>query len=357
LIYQQYGSYIFNASTRWKIRLACLSDKMVPPIQSLQNKANIASSIIVLGRSGGIPYFCAMRSIASVEEQFLNELTQLYDAGEARQLYFLLLEDQWGWSKHEYFLRKQELIDDVRINGLLEALSSLKRAEPIQYVLGSAWFRGMKLIVDPSVLIPRPETEELVQLIIDQQQLIESGCPSIIDIGTGSGCIAIALKSALPCAILYALDISKDALQVAKQNADNHGMSIEYLQADILEWDVIFQADQQFDIVVSNPPYITEQERREMHPNVLAHEPHLALFVDNHTPLLFYEHISAFALKHLRPGGKLYFEINRNYGLEVCDLLRKKGFTDVQLHQDLQGADRIIQARKSYLCNDENITH
>ncbi len=134
------------------------------------------------------------------------------------------------------------------------------------------------------MLIPRPETEELVQLIIDQQQLIESGCPSIIDIGTGSGCIAIALKSALPCAILYALDISKDALQVAKQNADNHGMSIEYLQADILEWDVIFQADQQFDIVVSNPPYITEQERREMHPNVLAHEPHLALFVDNHTP-------------------------------------------------------------------------
>lgn len=287
-----------------------------------------------------------MRSIASVEEQFLNELTQLYDAGEVRQLYLLLLEDHLGWSKQDYFLRKQELVDDVRINGLLEALSSLKKAEPIQYVLGYAWFRGMKLVVDPSVLIPRPETEELVQLIINQQQLIDGGCPSIIDIGTGSGCIAIALKSALPCATLYGLDISKDALQVAKQNADNQGVSIKYIQADILEWDAVFQADQRYDIVVSNPPYITEQEQREMHLNVLAHEPHLALFVDNHAPLLFYEHISAFALKHLRPGGKLYFEINRNYGVEVCDLLRKKGFMDVQLHKDLQGADRMIQARK-----------
>jgi len=287
-----------------------------------------------------------MRSIASVEEQFLNELTQLYDAGEVRQLYLLLLEDHLGWSKHDYFLRKQELVDDVRIIGLLEALSSLKKAEPIQYVLGYAWFRGMKLVVNSSVLIPRPETEELVQLIINQQQLIDGGCPSIIDIGTGSGCIAIALKSALPCATLYGLDISKDALQVAKQNADNQGVSIEYIQADILEWDAVFQADQRYDIVLSNPPYITEQEQREMHLNVLAHEPHLALFVDNHTPLLFYEHISAFALKHLRPGGKLYFEINRNYGVEVCDLLRKKGFMDVQLHQDLQGADRMIQARK-----------
>lgn len=289
-----------------------------------------------------------MRSLASIEEQFLNELTQLYGINEARQLYLLLLEDQLGWSRHDYLLRKQELVGDRQINGLLDALSSLKKAEPIQYVLGYAWFMGMKLVVNSSVLIPRPETEELVQLIVDsQQRSTNNGSLRIIDIGTGSGCIAIALKRALPCTILYALDVSKDALQVAQRNADNQRVPIECIQADILEWDVTFQTDQLFDIVVSNPPYITDQERREMHPNVLAHEPHLALFVDNHTPLLFYDHISAFAWKHLRPGGDLYFEINRNYGAEVCDLLRKKGFMDIKLHRDLHGADRMVQAKKS----------
>lgn len=288
-----------------------------------------------------------MGHLASVEQQFIDELVELYDASEVKQLYLLLLEDQLGWSRHDYLLRKQEPVDDQRINGLLEVLSALKKAEPIQYILGYAWFMGMKVKVNRSVLIPRPETEELVQLIIDQQRLAHNDSPNIIDIGTGSGCIPIALKRALPHAILYALDISKEALCVAKQNADIHCVSIECIQADILEWDVTFQTDQLFDTVVSNPPYITEQEQLEMHSNVLNYEPHLALFVNNCAPLLFYEHISAFALKHLRPGGNLYFEINRNYGFEVCHLLRKKGFVDIQLHQDLQGADRIVHAKKN----------
>jgi len=288
-----------------------------------------------------------MRHLASVEQQFIDELADLYDAGEARQLYILLLEDQLGWSRHDYLLHKQELVDDQRINGLLNALSALKKAEPIQYILGYAWFMGMKLKVNPSVLIPRPETEELVQLIIDQQRSAHNDLPKIIDIGTGSGCIPIALKRALPGAFLYALDIFKEALEVAKQNANAHRVSIECIQADILEWDVAFQTNQLFDTVVSNPPYITDREQREMHPNVLAYEPHRALFVDNCAPLLFYEHISAFSMKHLRPGGNLYFEINRNYGLEVCDLLRKKGFVNIQLHQDLHGADRIVHAKKN----------
>lgn len=296
--------------------------------------------------SESILYFCTMRQLASVEQQFIDELTDLYDAGEARQLYLLVLEDQLGWTRHDYLRRKQELIDDQRINRLLEVLSSLKKAKPIQYILGYTWFMGMKLTVDQAVLIPRPETEELVQLIIDQQRSTHNDSPSIIDIGTGSGCIAVALKRALPRAILHALDVSKDALRVAKQNADTQGVSIEWIQADILEWDVTFQTDQVFDTVVSNPPYITDQERSEMHANVLAHEPHLALFVGNSAPLLFYEHIAAFALKHLRRGGNLYFEINRNYGLAVCDLLRKKGFRDVQLYPDLQGADRMVHAKK-----------
>ncbi len=283
----------------------------------------------------------------SVEQQFVDELADLYDAGEARQLYLLLLEDQLGWSKHDYLLHKQEPVDDQQINGLLKALSALKKAEPIQYILGYGWFMEMKLKVNPSVLIPRPETEELVQLIIDHQQSADIDAPRIIDIGTGSGCIPIALKRALPRAFLYALDISKDALDVAKQNASTHCVSVECIQMDILEWDVTFQTNQLFDVVVSNPPYITEREQREMHPNVLSYEPHTALFVDNCAPLLFYEHISAFARKHLRVGGDLYFEINRNYGFQVCDLLRKKGFVNIQLYQDLHGADRIVHAKKN----------
>src|SRR5690606_24008283 len=211
----------------------------------------------------------------------------------------------------------QDLIDDQQAAKLYKALSSLKKAEPIQYVLGYAWFMEMKLTVDRPVLIPRPETEELVQLVASQQKEAQR----IIDIGTGSGCIALALKNALPATSVYALDISNEALNVAKENARNQRVQIEFIQADILQWDTTFQPDAWFDAVVSNPPYITHNEIREMHPNVLEHEPHLALFVDDHTPLLFYDHITSFAWQHLRPGGRLYFEINRNYGAAVCDLL------------------------------------
>jgi len=287
-----------------------------------------------------------MRHLAGIEQQFVDELKELYSASEARELYFLLLEDQFGWSRPMYLMRKQELIDDSIADRLLKALSRLKEAEPIQYILGYAWFSGMKLKVDRSVLIPRPETEELVQLIIEQQLQAHNGNLRIIDIGTGSGCIAISLKSAFPHASVHALDISNDALHIAKQNANRHSLSIEWIQADMLDWDIIFQTDQLFNVMVSNPPYITEQERSDMHPNVLIHEPHLALFVEGSAPLLFYEHIAAFAWKHLRAGGNLYFEINRQYGADVCDLLQKKGFSNVQLHQDMHGADRIVQAQK-----------
>ena len=283
-----------------------------------------------------------MQRLAEVEQQFVNELTTLYDIDEARQLYLLLLEDLFGWSRQDYMLRKQTSIDDQQTARLRNALTSLKKAEPIQYLLGYAWFMGMKLAVNQSVLIPRPETEELVQHVATRQQ----SAHRIIDIGTGSGCIALALKRMLPTVEMYALDVSADALNVAKQNAINQRISVEYIQADILEWDVIFQPDFRFDAVVSNPPYITDREQRDMHPNVLAYEPHLALFVDDHTPLLFYDHIASFAWQHLRPGGGLYFEINRNYGTAVTNLLAKKGYREIQLLQDLHGADRIVHAKK-----------
>ncbi|SKB89851.1 release factor glutamine methyltransferase [Parapedobacter luteus] len=291
--------------------------------------------------------FVLMHPVAYIEQRFVNELASLYDAGEARQLYSLLLEERLGWSRRDYLIRKHEHLPEQDVDWLLDTLSSLKKAMPIQYILGYAWFMGMRLAVNESVLIPRPETEELVHLIISGHQAAGSMPRRIIDIGTGSGCISIALKKAFPDSSVYALDISAAALRVAKQNADAQSAAINFINADVLEWDVIFQEGQVFDIVVSNPPYITANEQHDMHPNVLSHEPHQALFVDTSTPLLFYEHIAAFAQKHLHPNGDLYFEINRSYGQAVCDLLYKKGFQHVSLHQDMQQADRMIHATMS----------
>src|SRR5690606_13296676 len=226
-----------------------------------------------------------------------------------------------------------------------DALRALKSAKPVQQVLGHAWFAGMKLIVDESVLIPRPETEELVALIVGQHSTNAEKPLRIIDIGTGSGCIAIALKKALPQSSVYALDVSPEALKIARQNAETQSTLLSFIQADILEWDLCFQPDQFFDIVVSNPPYITYAEQADMNRNVLDYEPHGALFVDDSTPLVFYEHIATFALQHLTPGGSLYFEVNKHYGKQVRKVLESKGFHDVHLNKDMHGADRIIQAK------------
>jgi len=293
--------------------------------------------------------FVSMQSVATIEQRFVDQLAVLYDANEARQLFFLLLEDRLRWSKRDYLLRKPMPLDAHDIEWLMDALSALKAAKPIQYVLGYAWFMDMKLTVDEAVLVPRPETEELVHFIISQHRNTGRQPLRIIDIGTGSGCIAIALKKAFPASVVHALDISSEALRVAKQNAGNQLADIRFVQADILEWELVFQPEQTFDIVVSNPPYITKGEQTGMHRNVLTYEPHSALFVEDSSPLLFYEHIAAFALEHLRPTGYLYFEINRKYGMEVSELLQKKGFEAVQCHTDIQGADRFVHAKRKRL--------
>lgn len=288
-----------------------------------------------------------MQSIAALEQRFADDLSRLYTADEIRQLGYLLVEDRLGWSKANYLLNRQAALSEDDIAWLISAFSALKKAKPIQYILGHAWFMGTRFIVNETVLIPRPETEELVHLILNHHQQSTSMPLRIIDIGTGSGCIAIALKKALPLAEVYALDVSGDALHVARQNAEKQSTRINFIQADVLEWELVFQSGQRFDIVVSNPPYITMAEERDMHSNVLEHEPHLALFVQGDAPLLFYEHIAAFATHHLKPRGDLYVEINRNYGEEVSDLFQKKGFGAVKLHKDIQGADRIVHAKNN----------
>ncbi|WP_262246640.1 peptide chain release factor N(5)-glutamine methyltransferase [Parapedobacter soli] len=289
--------------------------------------------------------FVFMQSVTAIEKRFVDALLHLYHLNEIKQLYHMLLEDRLGWSKSTHLLNRQTLLSKDDTNWLLAALADLSKGKPIQHILGYAWFMGMKLTVSDAVLIPRPETEELVQLIVNHYKLTSRPL-RIIDIGTGSGCIAIALKRALPQAHVCALDVSEDALSVARQNAKEQLVHIDFLHADILEWELVFQDEQRFDIVVSNPPYITLAEREAMHRNVLEHEPHLALFVQGGAPLLFYDYIAAFASHHLEPGGGVYVEINRSYGDSVIELFEKKGLKQVTLHQDMQGADRMVHAMK-----------
>jgi len=221
------------------------------------------------------------------------------------------------------------------------AIERLKLYEPIQYIIGDTEFYGLEFKVNPSVLIPRPETEELVAWIIDghkkKQQI------SILDIGTGSGCIAVTLAKHLVNANVYALDVSLEALSLAKENALTNDVNVEFIEADILDWDY---GDLQFDVIVSNPPYVRELEKEAMSANVLDHEPHLALFVKDDDALLFYRTITKVANKILKPNGQLYFEINESLGKDTYDLLSNSGYRAVELKKDLFQKDRMIKAIK-----------
>ncbi|MNL28161.1 Release factor glutamine methyltransferase [compost metagenome] len=243
----------------------------------------------------------------------------------------------------QYSLNKELTLSEEESTHISNILKDLLKQKPIQHILKKADFYGEVFEVNPFVLIPRSETEELVDMIIRNHR--DQAPLRIIDIGTGSGCIPISLKKHLPEAHISALDISKEAIATAKRNALRLDAPINFVNADILEWEYIFQS-QQYDIIVSNPPYITPKEKEEMHPNVLEFEPHLALFVEETAPLLFYETIASFALKHLTAEGDLYFEINQYYGDETVDMLRKKGFKTVILHHDMQQNPRMIHAKK-----------
>lgn len=271
-----------------------------------------------------------MIKIKKIQDHFVEALIPLYGIEEARAMWRALTRE----------FTKPDLLE-VKVAEILPALLT---GRPFQYVLGEAWFYGLKLLVNESVLIPRPETEELVHRIVQTHP--KTDAMRIVDIGTGSGCIALALKKAFPQADVYALDVSKDALAVAKRNAERLGLDLHFVLADILEWDVVVDRAWTFDIVVSNPPYITPAEKAMIEPHVLRHEPELALFVPEGAPLLFYQHIADFGQQHLAPEGRLYFEINRDYGGPVVDLLHKKNFNPVRLLRDMQGADRIVEATR-----------
>jgi release factor glutamine methyltransferase len=269
-----------------------------------------------------------------------RELLPLYDTEESTAVAGELIESF-----------QQELKSANRAQWMLaiqQALVRLKEAEPLQYILGEAWFYNLPFYVNSHVLIPRPETEELVHTIIQANSantLHSNTQLSILDIGTGSGCIPIALKKNLDQATVYGMDISADVLSTANQNAKRNGVEITFLRGDILNMKASQIVDLQYDIIVSNPPYITEAEKEHMHTNVLSYEPHLALFVTNNDPLQFYKAIADYASTHLVHQGRLYVEINAGYALDVKYCFEQYGFTDVIIATDMQGKERFVSCK------------
>ena len=273
-----------------------------------------------------------------------RELLSIYDQREAENIANLMIENITGLKKLDRVINKATQLTSSQEVILHQYTALLLQHQPVQYVLHEAWFYGMKLYVDEHVLIPRPETEELVEWMLKDAETNKQPI-NILDIGTGSGCIPIALKKNMPAAEVWAVDISNEALLVAQRNADTQQTNITFQQADILNkpYPSVLPT---FDVIVSNPPYIPLSDKTAMHPNVLQHEPHLALFVANEDPLLFYNAIVDFAQSHLNPGGSLYFEIHEAMGEEVKQQLTQKGFINVQVKKDMQGKDRMVKATK-----------
>ena len=272
-----------------------------------------------------------------------DSLKGIYSEQEIRSLSRLLTENCCGVSHHSLFFDKDIQISDSQKQEIEAILTRLKQNEPIQYILGTAYFYDLTFRVNPSVLIPRPETEELVDRIIGRHH---SQASRILDIGTGSGCIAVTLAKHLPDAAVVAADISAEAIATARQNAESNKTPVTFIQTDILKRQAFDEIPGIFDVIVSNPPYVKQGEKVNMEANVLDYEPHLALFVNDNDPLLFYRTIARFGKEKLRKGGSLYFEINAQYGNEVADLLREEGYSSIQILKDIPGKDRMIQAER-----------
>ena len=268
---------------------------------------------------------------------FKEQLSSFYDEGEVESFFYIILENKNNLKRIDLALNidlefsEQELII---WNAILE---KLKLEIPIQYIIGTTSFFGLDFNVNENVLIPRPETEELVDLIIKNSN---SKTPKIIDIGTGSGCIAISLAKNIPLATVYAIDVSEKALEIAKVNATLNNVNVNFILANILDVDNL---NEQFDVIVSNPPYVRNLEKHEIKKNVLEYEPHLALFVNDNDALIFYKKIAELAKINLSQNGQLFFEINQYLGYETKNLLEKMNFKNIELRQDIYGNDRMIK--------------
>ena len=265
--------------------------------------------------------------LASFKKEFLKSITPLYNKDEASSFYYMLCEEFLDLSKSKLIIDEDMDLSIDKTTKLYNCLDRLKKHEPIQYVLGKTDFCKLKFFVDKSVLIPRPETEELVNIILKN----ELDNKTILDIGSGSGCIAISLAKHSPKVKVTALDVSKDAIELSRRNAKKNDVSLEFIVADIFR----YKSDKKYDIIVSNPPYVLESQRKHISKNVLDYEPKLALFVKNDDPLKFYKAILDFAKNTLNKNGKIYFEINENYKDEIMKLVNNYSYSNVNCKLDM----------------------
>jgi len=279
--------------------------------------------------------------LKSLQNFFQNGLLGYYPKEEINAFFYRICEQHLNYKRIDVSLKSETLITPETFEYFETLISRLLTYEPIQYILGTTSFFGLEFKVDTNVLIPRPETEELVAWILKEA---DSSQPlKILDIGTGSGCIAVSLAKHFPNADVYALDVSPAALEMAQYNGQQNGVQLNGIQANVLEWE---NTELQFDIIVSNPPYVRESEKERMAPNVLEHEPHLALFVENNNPLVFYQAIVALSKQALKKQGLLYFEINEYLGEETKALFSSDDFENVQLKTDVFGKNRMMRASK-----------
>ncbi len=292
--------------------------------------------------------------IRTIAEFFRQELGPLYSKNEVNEFIFLSMREHLGFSRTDIVTRAEETVSESDLLKLNFVVKDLKKHRPIQYILGSTEFYGCRIKVNENVLIPRSETEELVELIVREtkERLPASSQrpAAILDIGTGSGCIAIALKKSFPDAEIFAMDVSEQALEIARENAQRNGVAIHLIHHDILSplpFSLTYWGRDGVGAIISNPPYVLESEKTSMRPNVLLHEPHLALFVKDNDPLLFYKAIADFGLMHLAREGRMYFEINESKTQEIKALLESKGYGNVRIKKDLSGKDRFALCKRN----------
>ena len=279
---------------------------------------------------------------------YASELKKIYGSDEANALIMILLDHYFGINRVKMAMEPELRLSESELLTLHFAVKELLKNKPIQYILGETEFCGMRFFVNENVLIPRPETEEMVKMIefyACKACLAPTGC-DVLDIGTGSGCIAISLAKLLKNSVVTAVDVSEKALEVAKKNAKANNVNVRFVLDDILNPQNPKLIDNQYDIIVSNPPYVCESEKSEMRANVLDYEPSSALFVSDNDPLIFYRKILEFAQKTLTSNGEVWFEINERFGKETKDLCIEKGFEKVEIIKDFRERDRILKAKR-----------
>lgn len=288
------------------------------------------------------PYFCIMRIASNAYKSVMNfalqELSDLYPADEIKSIVYYLFEEYLKLSKTDYILNPNKRMSESELLKFNFTIKDLKKGKPIQHILGYGYFNDLKFLVNKETLIPRPETEELVEMIIQNEK--EKEPLKVLDIGTGTGCIPISLALSMPQHHYSAIDFKDEIIHLAKQNAKLHQAQISFQILDILE--ASSKDLDSYDIIISNPPYVLESEKQIMHSNVVDYEPSSALYVNDEEALIFYEKIAKLAIKNLNSGGRLYFEINETKGKEVAELLESLGFEQIKAHKDLHSKYRFV---------------